>query len=79
MDANYFFFGLCDNALAAADFAGAELLLLRKTFEAALAALADVTFMGIPVCPRALPAAFFAAALADPDRSVFEAADAAFL
>ena len=58
----YFFFptvGLCANELPAADLEVELVLPSRKTAEAILAALGEVTRCGAPVCESALPAAVF--------------------
>jgi hypothetical protein len=53
-------------------------LALRSVFDAAVAALAEVTFGGALVCASADPAAAFAALLVEGFLNTSEAADAAF-
>ncbi|EFK08793.1 conserved hypothetical protein [delta proteobacterium NaphS2] len=56
----YFFFlldGFCESALPAPDFDCLLVLPSLRTFDAALAALSEVTLFGALVCERALPAA----------------------
>ena len=68
-----FRFGVCDNALPAADF---EVLLVRpsrRVWEAALAAFLPVCLAGAFRCDIALPAADFEALPVDVLVSVFEA------
>ena len=64
--------------LAAALFEAFPLRPSRKTFEAALAALAEVVSPGALLCVRALPAAVLEALLVDLLLKTFEAAFAAF-
>lgn len=68
---------LCDRALPAADFDAALVRPSRRTFEAARAADAEVTFFGAFLCESALPAARLDVALADLLRRVFDAFEAA--
>lgn len=68
--------GFCDRALPAADF---DVLLVRpsrRTWDAALAAFGDVTFV-VFRCDKALPAADLDALPVTPDFNVFEALEAA--
>lgn len=70
--------GLCAKALADAVFESLLVRPSRSTFEAAVAAVAEVTFLGAFVCDNALPAAVldFGAVLAFV--RVFDALEAAF-
>lgn len=70
----YFLRSRCDSVLAAADFALALALGLRRTFDAAVAAFADETLLGAAVCESALAAALLALA----DEEVDSVADACF-
>jgi hypothetical protein len=81
MWSHYFlpFDGRCESALAAADFDAALVRPSLSTFDAALAALAEVVFFGAPAWESALPAAFFEVAPVDLLMSVFDAADADLL
>lgn len=69
----------CASALPAADFELSLVRPSRNVFEAALAAVADVSFLGALVCERALPAAVLDALLVDLSFRVFEALDAEVL
>lgn len=69
----FFFLGVCAKALPAADF---DLLLVLpswRTFDAAIAALGDVCFLGAFVCDNALPAAVLDFDAVDLLRSVVDA------
>jgi hypothetical protein len=76
---SYFFLSLAwERTLPAADLAALLVLPSRSTFEAAFAALSDVTSLGALVCASALPAALFTVLLVEV-RSAFEALFAALL
>jgi hypothetical protein len=68
--------GVCDNALAAADFCAAVAVDDRSVRLAADAAARPV-WSRLPVCASALAAADFCAGVAVPERNVLLAADAA--
>lgn len=75
-----FFAGdFCASALPAADLLAALVRPSVSTFEAADAAVLEVSFFGAFVCDNADPAAFFDALPVDSLVKVFEAFDAAFL
>lgn len=72
-------FGFCVKAEPAAVFARLLVLPVRSVFDAAVAALPDVTLAGAFLCDSADPAADFAVLLVDLLRSTFDAALAARL
>ena len=78
---DYFFFldeGLWARVLPAADFDALLVLPSRRTFDAALAALFEVTLLGAFVWDKALPAAVLDLRPVNLLRSVFDALLAAF-
>lgn len=74
---HFFCFGVCANALPAADLDVLEVRPSLSVCEAAVAARGDVCLGGALRCDRALPAAVFEVAPVDLFVSVFEAARAA--
>ncbi len=68
---------LCDSALPAADFEALLVLPSLSVFDAAVAARAEVVFLGALVCASALAAAVFDALPVDLLVNVFDAFDAA--
>ena len=78
MQNHYFLFGHWVSVEPAADFAVLDAFGLRSVFDAALAALAEVTLV-VRDCANADPAADFADFVADGLRSVLDADDAARL
>ena len=75
----FFFEGVCDSALPAADF---DALLVRPSlsvFDAAVAAVLLVCFDDVLACESALAAAVFDVIPIDPEVNVFDAFDAALL
>jgi hypothetical protein len=75
---HFFLVGFCVNAEPAAVFEVLLVLAFRSVFEAAVAALAEVTLGGALVCDSADPAADFAVLLVEGFLNTFEAAEAAF-